>query len=161
MIIAATGHRPSKLGGYGKETFQNLTIFAENQLEVLSPKKVISGMALGWDQAIACAALDLEIPLVAAIPFKGQEAIWPSESQRRYNDILAMASSVRCISQGGYSPYKMHLRNQWMVNACGTILALWDGSSGGTKNCVDFAVLRGKKVINVWDDWLAFGEQKG
>ena len=46
-------------------------------LERARPDAVISGMALGWDQAVARATADLGIPWVAAITFEGQESKWP------------------------------------------------------------------------------------
>ena len=82
MILAATGHRPDKLGGYSHDILVRLTEFAQHQIRVLGPEKVISGMALGWDQAVALATISLEIPLIAAIPFEGQESVWPEKSQK-------------------------------------------------------------------------------
>lgn len=38
-----------------------------------------------------------------------------------------------------------------MVDDCDSLLALWDGSSGGTKNCLDYARKKGKPYINLWD----------
>lgn len=53
MILAVTGHRPNKLGGYSKQAYRKLVKIAEVNLKKLNPDKVISGMALGWDQALA------------------------------------------------------------------------------------------------------------
>jgi hypothetical protein len=36
-------------------------------------------MARGWDLALAKAAVELGLPLFAAIPFVGQESRWPAE----------------------------------------------------------------------------------
>ncbi|MBD2505253.1 hypothetical protein H6G83_32415 [Anabaena azotica FACHB-119] len=52
-IIAATGHRPTKLGGYSPAVLSRLTDLATAYFERISPTQVISGMALGWDTAIA------------------------------------------------------------------------------------------------------------
>lgn len=51
MIICATGHRPNKLGGYGRDVYARLVKLAYDYLAVQKPDAVISGMALGWDQA--------------------------------------------------------------------------------------------------------------
>ena len=58
MIIAGTGHRPNKLGGYGRYVFMRLVTVAtrwmEEQLD--AGKEIeygISGMAIGFDQALA------------------------------------------------------------------------------------------------------------
>lgn len=150
MIIAGTGHRPNKLGGYSLNARTRLFNTAIKSLEYLAPTKVISGMALGWDQALARAAIELGIPFIAAVPFVGQENIWPAASQREFHELCKAASEHVIVSPGGYSPAKMQVRNEWMVDRADRILALWDGSSGGTKNCLDYAATTGKPVSNAW-----------
>jgi len=164
MIYAATGHRPDKLGGYSDQAHTRLVNFAKT---VLSPLKAasgpgrivqaISGMAIGWDTAFAEAALELQIPLVCAVPFKGQESIWPAESQKRYHDILRRADRVQYLAAPGYQKWKVHNRNFWMCNQADKVLALFNGTSAtGTANCVKQAEALGKEVIHLWDDWEAF-----
>lgn len=43
------------------------------------------------------------------------------------------------VCGGGYSPEKMQRRNAWMVDHCDFLLACWDGSPGGTGNCMAYA----------------------
>ena len=154
MRVAGTGHRPDKLGGYGKSVKARLEVLAIDWITLNKPSLVISGMALGWDQALAEAALEVKVPLLAAIPFEGQEASWPDEGQRRYREILAAAQEVKVVSQGGYAAYKMQRRNEWMVDHCDLVLALWDGSSGGTGNCIRYARQQLKTIENLWTQWF-------
>lgn len=154
MIICGTGHRPTKLGGYGTEASVRLIRVAEAELFRIKPTRVISGMALGWDTALAQAAIKLNIPFSAYIPFKGQESMWPRKSQDEYHDLLVMASEYIIISEGGYSVEKMQIRNEAMVDACKLVLALWDGTSGGTANCLNYARMIGKPIINCHSVWL-------
>lgn len=154
MILAVTGHRPNKLGGYRDDAYSRMLWVAEDVIKRIRPSFVITGMALGWDQACAVAARDLGIPFVAAIPFNGQEAKWPEESRLRYYNLMLSASDIVVVSTGGYSAAKMQMRNEWMVEHCDRVLALWDGSRGGTANCVAYARKAGKPVENCWDDWL-------
>jgi uncharacterized phage-like protein YoqJ len=154
MVVAGTGHRPPKLGGYGNDVYQRLVVLAEKALREKLPSKVISGMALGWDQALAEAAARLSLPLIAAIPFVGQERLWPDESKKRYETLLQQATEKVVVCEGGYSPSKMQIRNRYMVEKCDVLLALWDGSPGGTWNCVRYAEAISKPVVNLWDDWL-------
>ena len=151
MIICGTGHRPDKLGGYGMAAGVKLVNLAVDWLEENKPTKVISGMALGWDYALAAAAFDLDIPFIAAVPFKGQEKMWPKLSQDNYNVLLRAADEVIYVCEEGYAPWKMQVRNQWMVDNCDTVLALWDGKAGGTGNCIAYAKKVGKPIINLWD----------
>jgi len=153
--FAVTGHRPDKLGGYGPSANAALIRFAETQLALRRSMiaEVITGMALGWDQAIAEAALALGIPIIAAVPFAGQDAKWQEGARDRYLEILKLASEVVIVSPGGYSPEKMHLRNRWMVDRAQTVLALWDGSNGGTCNAVRYAYSKGVTTANLWPFW--------
>lgn len=153
MIICGTGHRPNKLGGYGMAAGVKLFNLAYDWLAENKPDKVISGMALGWDYALAAAAFDLDIPFIAAVPFEGQESMWPKESQDNYKILLRAAEKVVHVCEAGYAPWKMQARNQWMVDNSDTVLALWDGSKGGTGNCVIYANKVGKPIINLWEDY--------
>lgn len=150
---AFTGHRPERLGGYGEPVAAKLFKLATQVLLVHQPSEVISGMALGWDQAVAFAAIRLKIPVTAAVPFLGQEAIWPELARARYQAILNKCSEVIVVSPGGYEMGKLHIRNQWMVDHCVQLIALWDGSSGGTSHCVNYATYKKVEIINVWDQW--------
>lgn len=151
--ISATGHRPDRLGGYSNQVLNRLTDLAIAYLSRSQPTKVISGMALGWDTAIALASLKLEIPLIAAVPFKGQDRKWSSDDVMRYHQILKESSEIVIVSEGGYSPAKMQIRNVWMVDRCDHLVALWNGSNGGTGNCVKYAQSKGIKTINLWNSW--------
>ena len=156
-ILGVTGHRPKRLGGYSPRAASILRQFAFKKIEALEPEMVITGMALGWDQAIAQACIDHEIPFVAAVPFVGQDGEWPAKAQRVYEKLLDQADEVKIVSKGGFTPAKMLRRNEWIVDNCDRLLALWDGSKfGGTGHCVLYAEESEVQVINVWDDFQQF-----
>lgn len=150
-VWCATGHRPNKLGGYHFSAFEKLVQLARHVLcDAAEDLHVISGMALGWDQAWLSAAIDLGIPAHAAVPFVGQEKAWPAQSQDLYGRLLSRCASVTVVCDGGYAPEKMQRRNEWMVDRSQCVIALWDGSSGGTANCVRYAIKNNVIVHNVW-----------
>lgn len=154
--LTVTGHRPDQLGGYNHDTHLALLETARQSLVKLDPELVITGMALGWDQAIAEAAIELNIPFIAAVPFIGQEQAWKAIKVReRYREILKHAQEVKIVSEGGYHPYKMIVRNNWMVDQLGSddgILALWNGrQEGGTYACIQYARSQGFTFYNVWN----------
>ena len=33
------------------------------------------------------------------------------------------------------------------------LLALWDGTSGGTENCIKYALKKSCVIINLWDEY--------
>ncbi len=172
LIVSGTGHRPDKLGGYSAEARQKLESFAEKIVIQLKPKKLYSGFAQGWDLALAEAAVRCGVPLIAAIPFGGQEYLWPAEAQERYRTLLRKAATVRLVCEGGYAAWKMQRRNEYLVTSSNLVVALWDGSDGGTANCLRYAEKSGRKMLempealiaaecmpggltNVWDQWKA------
>lgn len=150
MIVCGTGHRPDKLLGYGYGAHHQLTLFAQSTLREVGATKVISGMALGWDIALAAAAFTLRIPFVAAVPFDGQESKWPAESQENYRFIRSFACEIVHVCEAGYAAWKMQRRNEWMVDNADSVLALWDGSSGGTANCIKYAQSKDRPIVNTW-----------
>lgn len=151
MILAVTGHRPDKLGGWHipNPTFEEVVKRMDVALMALRPEIVITGMSLGVDQWMAELCIENDIPFWAAVPFQGQESVWPDHSKARYHELLAHAAKIHIISPGPYERHKMHIRNRWMVKNCNTLLAVWDGSSGGTSNCVNTAYELGRKVLRM------------
>jgi uncharacterized phage-like protein YoqJ len=151
IVVAGTGHR--KLGG----SYELDTPVARSVREVTRAflverevDHVITGMALGFDTILALTAIELKLSVLAAIPFEGQESRWPEESQRRYREILANPLISKWVTaQGGYNNHKLQVRNELMVKRCDLLLACWDGSYGGTKNCVDYAFHVGKPVVRL------------
>lgn len=158
MIVAATGHRPDKLGSYGTQPRLALGGLATEYLRRVEPTEVIVGMAQGWDQAVAGACVSLRVPFTAAVPFDGQERRWPDEAQRRYWRLLGHAENVVTVTEGEVVGDRavnaaMQRRNEWMVDRCARVAALWDGSWGGTFNCVRYAESIGRPIDHLWPRW--------
>lgn len=152
-VTAATGHRPEKLGGYGQKVLCDLTHLAKRYLRAYEPKEVITGMALGWDTAVALGCIQLHIPFIAALPFEGQERRWSPEQRHMYFSILNHASQIVTVARGGYRTFKYQARNEWMADHCTRVVALWDGSPGGTANMIRYAQGPGRwrTTDNMWD----------
>ena len=154
-VIAFTGHRPDKLPnketGYKlpNPTYIHVCQQIEKHLKELQPEKIISGMALGVDQWAANIAIKLHIPFLAAIPFIDQEKAWPASSQKTYHNLLSKATEKVIVCEGGYAAYKMQTRNCWMVDRCDKLIAVWDGTPGGTGNCINYAKSINKKIIYI------------
>lgn len=162
-MICVTGHRPDKLGGYDRTSRERLERFASNLLEARQPTGVITGMAQGWDQAVATACVALKIPFLAFIPFPAHahSARWPAEARSRYESLLGHADMVYpCSDEIPISHHQaarmMQRRNEKMVDrADDGVEALWNGTGGGTFNCIDYAQRRGVEVRNHWAVWCA------
>lgn len=154
-VIAFTGHRPNKLNGYNKyHNFETLIILEHKILTSIILDNVdtfISGMAQGVDLWAAEIAINIRqklhhVKLVSAIPFNGQENVWPPYAQQYWKQIKDKADTVHVVMEGGYTPYALQARNEWMVDRANEIIAVWDGTSGGTGNCVRYAQNKGVTV---------------
>lgn len=165
MIYGFTGHRPPKLGGYGKEAQQKLYNFANRTVmrwfDPFKPgEQVIVGMAQGWDMAVAQVCAVRNFRYTAAVPYPGQELVWPNLDTRTiYKSLLQSAERVVYINEstGGNAARALQLRNQWIVDHSDKLVALWDSvESGGTYNCVKYAGFKKVEIINVWKDWEEF-----
>lgn len=153
--LAVTGHRPDKFSptsnprdGYKipNPYYDLVMLLAAEALQRIKPDYVLTGMSLGFDQWIADLCVALGIPFVAALPFAGQEQKWPPQSQAKYHLLLSKAYAKYIVCAGGYESWKMQKRNEWMVDSCHKVLAAWNGSSGGTANCITYAQSRGKDI---------------
>lgn len=154
MIICGTGHRPDKLGGYTSDVHFKLVSLAMDYLDKRPDiTKVISGGALGWDQALAAGARACKIPYIMALPFPGFEDRWPQSSKNDLYALMAGAENTVYVKEGPYAGWKMQERNKWMVDNSDQVLALWNGTTGGTANCVAYAEKVGKPIINLWEKY--------
>lgn len=161
LKLAVTGHRPDKLGGYSDSVFEKLTQLAVNELSRFNPAPsiVYTGMALGWDQAVAQACISLELPFFAAIPFKGQESRWPQQSQKRYRELLDQASDYKILYPHNAGEIWMFAeRNEYMVDKCNHLLALFNGTKGGTFITYGYAREQGVEITNCWKRWCEMNE---
>lgn len=175
LTISFTGHRPNKLGGYDYSSGVNvkiMEILKSKLIDIvtLSREKdihFIVGGALGLDQMayIICSQLKQElntcnISIEVAVPFKNQSCKWIESSKQLYQKQLDIADKVTYVdtldsykikgySEDIYYPAKMQKRNMYMVDNADFIISIWDGSNGGTKNCVMYTKSLNKKVLNL------------
>ena len=156
--IMVTGHRPNKVGGYAYPNPIRTWVFNELERILLRAAEApsaangvacITGMAIGVDQWFAEVAIRNGIPFLAYIPFKGQESKWPEHSQNTYKDLLTKADNVIICSSGEYAPEKMHIRNHRMVDDSDYMIAVWDGSKGGTYECVHYAMKASMQIYRI------------
>jgi uncharacterized phage-like protein YoqJ len=146
VILAVTGHRPDKLWGYDYRhpKWQALKEILKQKILQYGATKVISGMALGVDTVFALAAIELGIPVAAAIPCRNQERAWRPESQKLYHEILNHPLVTKyLVTDAPYRAELMQIRNEWMVDRCDRLIAVWNGTPGGTANCIAYAKKEG------------------
>lgn len=147
-----TGHRPEKLAMPEAEIKAAL----EEKIRVAIAdgfQTFISGMSRGVDIWAAEIVLRLrnegqQIRLVCAVPYPGFERRWRAEWQARYQCILSRADWVEYICPA-YSPNCFQARNEWMVNHAARIIAVYNGTGGGTRNTLQYAESQGLSIIKI------------
>lgn len=148
-----TGHRPEKLH------------LPESKVKALLEQAIIqavedgfltfiSGMARGVDMWASEIVLDLRadnsnIHLICTPPYKGFEKRWSLSEQRLYNDILENADYVKFVGER-YHKACFQARNVFMVNHSKRVISAYNGSSGGTRNTIDYANRKGVEVVNIF-----------
>lgn len=153
-----TGHRPNKLNGYNpkdnSELLFKLRDIIIDHIENKEAHTFISGMALGIDMWSARIVLKLKekypnIKLVCAVPCDKQYSKWFQANIDEWHDIIAKADEVVYVSKDPYTSWCMQKRNEYMVDNSNYIIAIWDGTKGGTGNCVKYAQGKSKPIITL------------
>lgn len=157
VACAFTGHRPEKLP-WGENEYdlrcRALRERIHNTLErayAAGYRHFICGMARGCDtyfceEALALRARHQDVTVEAAIPCLSQCAGWPEEDKERYRDLLSRCD-YETLVQERYTPACMHRRNQYMVNHASLLIAVHDGSPGGTRSTIEYGFRQRLEVI--------------
>ena len=103
----------------------------------------VSGGALGIDQDACGVWYRMGVAYLLMLPFPGQEARWPRELQAVYRQLLNKAAGVIYVSEKApktdeEAAEMLKRRNEWVCGPSDELLAVWDGSRGGTSSCVNF-----------------------
>ena len=137
-----TGHRPEKLLRSKEQITADLTAAIDNAISD-GYRTFISGMAMGVDIWAAQIVLEKKtvlpgLHLICALPFPEFGDRWSSQWSDVYNEIIRHADLVKSISPSfSYASYQK--RNEWMVDHSNRVIAVFNGSAGGTKNTVKYA----------------------
>lgn len=161
-----SGHRPGKLPfRYDEGHLDCLRLKVSLIGEVDKMRRrggttFLTGMAQGIDLIAGELVLDMKraypddkIRLVAVVPYEGQANRWTADYRERYFSILSKADKVVTL-QKRYTDFCMQERNRYMVHASSHLIAVWNGTKGGTKYTVDYAIKKGLTIILINPDTL-------
>jgi len=104
----------------------------------------ICGMARGCDFYFAEIVLELrrsrpDITLEAAIPCDSQSRGWKLAERMRWEDLVALCD-METLVQERYTPDCMLRRNRYMVDHSSLVIAVYDGTNGGTRRTLEYAL---------------------
>jgi uncharacterized phage-like protein YoqJ len=142
--IAITGHRPEKINDWQFVEHQLRLAFTDNNASV-----VIQGMAAGVDLTAAKIAYREGIPFWCAVPWKTHTA--RKDWALHYEQALQHAHRIEVVTDVDHYPgaWVYQKRNEWMVDHADIVVAVWDGTPGGTRNCVKYAQKVGKPIFQI------------
>ena len=167
-LCAFTGHRPQKLQIQSEKDGQALQIKKMLREEILKAldegyTEFISGMVLGTDLWAAEIALHIkliyniwnkDIRLYAAIPFLGQDNTWPEDVRERYYNVLNRCDGIFCLSETISNDAYLR-RNDFMVEHAAKLIAVYNGSEGGTDYTIKKAKQKGIDITLLLPDHTA------
>lgn len=144
MIIAVAGHTLPNIDE------ADLTSLAYDWLLDEAPSAILTGLGLGWGQAVARAALAHGIPVIARLAHMGQADRW---SKRQNEDYSALLQQCRIELLHPAIPDSeeaaaglISVCRESMVNECDLVLAFWDGSEC---DAADFVRAAEDRLIDV------------
>lgn len=154
-----TGHRPSKLPWrHNEQDARCLRLKARIADAVEAAyaegyRHFLCGMAQGCDLYFCEAVLAFrethpDVTVEAAIPCPSQADSWPEKEQQRYRDLVSACNYETMVSTS-YSSSCMQRRDRYMVDHASLLIAAFDGSAGGTRYTVEYAMKRGISVLDV------------
>jgi len=156
---AFSGHRPEKLPWRDNENAADCLSLKQTIADTIRAvynsgiRHFMCGMAIGCDTYFCEAVINLreeypEITIEAAIPYEKQASAWREADRLRYNRLCAQCDMLTIV-RPDYSPECMARRNKYMVDNSRILIAAYNGSKGGTRNTMLYAMRRGVEIIEI------------
>lgn len=156
MTICVIGHGPDKLYEFAmyNSRWNLLKALFKQKLIDMNCHDAWTGMGLGVDTVFAVTVLEMkeegfDIRLHCAIPCRQFTSKWPVASIAMYDSILERADDIVFLSQDTYRPYLMKIRNMYMIDHSDEVLAVWDGTSDSTYDCIKYAQEKNIPVMRI------------
>lgn len=154
-----TGHRPEKLPWRYNESDPRCLALKGRIRDAVDAayeegyRHFLCGMAQGCDLYFCQTVLDLrerhsDVTVEAAIPCPSQDRSWPPEQRARYRRLVA-ACDFETLVSAAYTPYCMLRRDRYMVDHVSLLIAAFDGTPGGTRYTMEYAMTRGVSIVDL------------
>lgn len=154
-----TGHRPAKLPWGYNESDERCLLLKRRIADAAEAayeegyRHFICGMAQGCDlyfceTVLALKAAHPRVTVEAAVPCPTQADAWPAEQRAQYRRLLEACDFETMVS-ARYTPFCMQRRDRYMVDHASLLIAAYDGSPGGTRYTVEYAMRRGVPVADL------------
>ena len=154
-----TGHRPGKLPWRYNEFDPRCLKLKRRIADAVELayeqgfRHFLCGMAMGCDLYFCEAVLALrerhpDVTVEAAIPCPTQADAWPPAQRERYDRLVAACDFETMVS-GQYTATCMLRRDRYLVDHASLRIAAFDGTSGGTRYTVEYALNQGLAIVDL------------
>ena len=154
-----TGHRPGKLPWRYNEFDPRCLRLKRRIADAVELayaqgfRHFLCGMAMGCDLYFCEAVLALrerhpDVTVEAAIPCPTQADAWPPAQRERYDRLVAACDFETMVS-GQYTSTCMLRRDRYLVDHASLLIAAFDGTSGGTRYTVEYALNQGLAIVDL------------
>ena len=153
---AFTGHRPEKLPWGDDEFDPRCTELRRRIADALERaydegwRHFLCGMAQGCDLYFCEEVQNLKrirdgVTLEAALPYAEHGERWNPSQKKKYLELLEGCDKIKVVTPF-YGPGCMLARDRYLVDHASLLLAAYDGTPGGTKYTVEYALKRRVEV---------------
>lgn len=154
-----TGHRPGKLPWKYQEEDVRCLALKQRLADAVEAayeegyRHFLCGMAQGCDLYFCECVLALrdrhpDVTVEAAIPCPTQADSWPPAQRERYRRLVEACDFETLVSER-YTSSCMFRRDRYMVDHASLLIAAFDGSAGGTRYTVEYAMRRGLDIVDL------------
>jgi len=154
-----TGHRPGKLPWGYDERDARCTELKRRLRDAVDAayeegyRHFLCGMAMGCDLyfcecVLALRAQHPDVTVEAAIPCPTQAGDWPEEARTRYRALVS-ACDYETLVSARYTAECMQRRDRYMVDHASLLIAVYDGTPGGTQYTIQYAMRRGVEIVDL------------
>ena len=154
-----TGHRPGKLPWGCHEQDARCLHLKKRIADAVETayeqgfRHFLCGMAQGCDLYFCECVLELRerlpgVTVEAAIPCPTQANAWPPDQRARYQALVARCDYETLVS-ARYTPSCMQRRDRYMVDHASLLIAAFDGSAGGTRYTVEYAMRQKISIVDL------------
>ncbi len=151
LVVGVTGHR-----AFGADPRVPLRVRAglvrllDHYRAEAGRVVAVSGLAAGADTLFAEAAVGLDLPLWAVVPFAAYPDDFAGPDRERFETLLGLAARVERLPFAGRSGAAYLAAGLWVADVSDRLVAVWDGNPaagvGGTGDVVAHARAAGKPV---------------
>ena len=153
---AFTGHRPGKLPWGENERDLRCTALRRRIADALEAaydegfRHFVCGMAQGCDLYFCEEVRNLKwirngVTLEAALPYPEHAGRWNPRQRVKYAELLRACDFATPVSSS-HTSGDMLRRDRYLVDHASLLIAAYDGTPGGTRYTIEYALKRGVEV---------------